>query len=263
MPTFIGLDLAWTTKNESGICWLEGDSKDNLRCTRLEVGSRETKALDEEIASVPGPVVVTIDAPVRYTPERWAEREINRQFGRYKAGAHSAHAAYVRGYKAGIDLGDALQTRGFTTDPRDLLNALRPERSAIEVYPHTIHVRLFGLDERLPYKPRGSQRPVEFRQGVFHRYQRYLTVLIEREAPSLLNSVDVRRLLDPATVDHCQRHVELSWIDDALDSLTCAISAWMMWDQPERWEALGDLNGYIVVPSRSERARGVRSSNGT
>ena len=42
MPTFIGLDLAWTTKNESGICWLEGDSRDNLRCTRLEAAVCDT-----------------------------------------------------------------------------------------------------------------------------------------------------------------------------------------------------------------------------
>ena len=252
MPTFIGLDLAWTTKNESGICWLEGDSKENLRCTRLEVGPRETIGLAEEIASVEGPVVVTIDAPVRYTPERWAEREINRQFGRYKASAHSAHAAYNRGYTAGIDLGDALTARGFTTDPSDLLNGTRPDRSAIEVYPHTIHVRLFDLEERLPYKPRGSKRPVEFRQGAFHQYQRCLTSLLEREAPGVLDSADVRRLLASETVSQCGRHVELSWIDDALDGLTCAISAWMMWSRPDRWEALGDLNGYIVVPREHE-----------
>ena len=44
MPTFIGLDLAWTTKNESGICWLEGDSRENLRCTRLEAAVCETES---------------------------------------------------------------------------------------------------------------------------------------------------------------------------------------------------------------------------
>ena len=104
MPTFIGLDLAWTTKNESGICWLEGESRGDLRCTRLEAATCDTESLAHEVAAVDGPVAVTIDAPVLYTPERWVEPEIGRRFGRYKASAHSSHAAVNRGYTAGIDL---------------------------------------------------------------------------------------------------------------------------------------------------------------
>ena len=36
VATFIGLDLAWKATNESGICWLEGESPETLRCTRIE-----------------------------------------------------------------------------------------------------------------------------------------------------------------------------------------------------------------------------------
>lgn len=248
MPTFIGLDLAWVSKNQSGICWLEGDSKENLRCTRLKVEPRATESLASEIAAVEGQVVVTIDAPVRYTPKRWSERALNRQFNRYKAGAHSAHAAWKNGYRAGVDLGKALESRGFTCDPFQLLRGERTERSAVEVYPHTIHVRLFGLDERLPYKRRGNDRPVEFRQRVFRQYQRHLTELIEREAPGVLDNAEIRRLLDPETMRQRSTHVGLNWIDDALDGVTCAMSAWMMWDRPDRWEGIGDQNGCIVVP---------------
>ena len=248
MPTFIGLDLAWVSKNQSGICWLEGDAPENLRCAQLLVEPRTTESFAREIAAVEGQVVVTIDAPVRYSPMRWAERALNSRFNRYKAGAHSAHAAWKNGYRAGIDLGEALESRGFTCDPSDLLRGERPERAAVEVYPHTIHVRLFGLDERLPYKRRGNDRPVEFRQGVFRQYQAHLTALIEHEAPGVLESAVVRQLLDPENVRRRSTHVELNWIDDALDGLTCAISAWMMWNEPERWEGIGDENGCIVVP---------------
>lgn len=251
MPTFIGLDLAWTTTNNSGICWLEGDSKENLRCTRLEVGPRETMSLSDEIGQVEAPVVVSIDAPIRYTEQRRAENKINSLFGRYKAGAHSAHAAWNRGWKAGVELGDALEQHGFTTDPTALLEGSMPQRSAVEVYPHTIHVRLFGLDERLPYKRRGSKRPVEFRQDVFRRYQDLLTSLIEREAPGILESPDLRRLLDAKTVQECDTHVALNQLDDALDGVTCAMSAWLMWQYPDQWEMIGDENGYIVVPNES------------
>ena len=41
MPTFIGLDLAWTAHREpvpyeSGFCVLKGEQGSDLRCTRIE-----------------------------------------------------------------------------------------------------------------------------------------------------------------------------------------------------------------------------------
>ncbi len=249
MPTFIGLDLAWTTKNESGICWLVGDSRENLRCIRLETSVCETEHLAEELAAVEGPAVITIDAPVLYTPERWSEREIGRRFAKYKFGAHSAHAAYNRGYTAGIDLGRAIRPHGFELDPYALLNGNRSGRFAVEVFPHTIHVILFGLAERLPYK-RKKGRNTEFLQRMMQEYQGHLRALIERECPRVLEHPAVQSVLDPANAEDV-RGQALKRLDDTLDGLTCAISAWLMWDQPERWEVLGDLNGYIVVPKDS------------
>ena len=250
MPTLIGLDLAWTTKNESGICWLEGDSRDNLRCTRLEAAVCDTQSLAHEVAAVDGPVVVTIDAPLLYTPERWVEPEIGRRFGRYKASAHSSHAAVNRGYTAGIDLGKALEARGFTCDPAELLRGDRLGRSAVEVYPHTIHVRLFELAERLPYKPRGG-RSAAFRRDVMQQYQEHLRALIKDDAPSVLESSDVRAALAPETAQRAKGK-SLKRLDDTLDGLTCALAAWLIWKQPERWEMIGDLNGYIVVPRATD-----------
>ena len=250
MPTFIGLDLAWTTKNESGICWLEGDSKDNLRCTRIEAAVCDTESLADEVAAVDGPVVVTIDAPLLYTPERWVEPEIGRRFGRYKASAHSSHAAVNKGYTAGIDLGNALEARGFTCDPAGLFSGDRLGRSAVEVYPHTIHVRLFELDERLPYKPRGG-RSVAFRRNVMQQFQDHLRALIEYEAPSVLKCPDVRTALAHETAQSV-RGKSLKRLDDTLDGLTCALAAWLIWKEPERWEMIGDLNGYIVAPRAND-----------
>ena len=246
MPTFIGLDLAWTTENESGICWLEGDSRDNLRCTRLEAALRDMQSLADEVAAVDGPVVVTIDAPVLYTPERWVEPEIGRRFWRYKASAHSSHAAVKKQYTAGIDLGKALEARGFTCDPTELLSGDRLGRPAVEVYPHTIHVRLFGLDERLPYK-RKKGRNVAFIRHALQQYQAHLQALIEREAPGVLENADVLSALDSETAQSARGRA-LKRLDDTLDGLTCALAAWFIWRQPERWEMIGDLNGYIVAP---------------
>ena len=246
MPTFIGLDLAWTTKNESGICWLKGDTRENLRCTRLEAAVCDTETLANELAAVDGPLVVTIDAPVLYSLERDAERKIASIFGRYKAGPHQAHYAVRNGYRAGIDLGEALAERGFTLNPGPLLDGDRNQRSAVEVFPHTIHVRLFDLDERLPYKPRKG-RSVAFRQGVMQQYQGHLRTLIAREAPNLFEHVDIDRALAPETAQSA-RGKSLKRLDDTLDGLTCALAAWLIWNEPKRWEMIGDRNGYIVAP---------------
>jgi len=248
MPTFIGLDLAWTTKNDSGICWLEGDSKENLHCTRLEVAPRETVSLAEEVAAA-SPAVVTIDAPVLYTPDRWAENEIARRFNKYKCPAHSSHMAYANGFTAGIDLGRALEERGFSCNPEALLEGREPERSAIEVYPHTLHVRLFGLSERLPYK-RKKGRDTPFLRRAMQQYQRHLRGLIERECPQVLEHQEVQHVLSSTTAQRAAGR-SLKHLDDALDGLTCALAAWLMWDRPEQWEALGDSSGYIVVPVES------------
>ena len=248
MPTFIGLDLAWTTKNESGICWLEGDSREDLRCTCIEAAVCDTESLADEIAAVEGSVVVTIDAPLLYTRERWVEPEIARRFGRYKASAHSAHAAVDRGYKAGIYLGSALKTRGFACDPTPLLDGNRLEQVAVEVYPHTIHVRLFGLAERLLYK----KGRIDVRRNGLQEYQRHLLQLIDRAAPGVLGHADVQRVLDPLAA-RSAKGAAIKRLDDTLDGLTCALAAWLMWKEPERWEMIGDLNGYIVAPLERDR----------
>ena len=97
MPTFIGLDLAWKMAKESGVCRLEGTSPDDLRCTRVGAMARSVEELADEVEAIAGTVVVAIDAPVLYRPERWVEREIGRRFARYNASAHSAHYAVKQG----------------------------------------------------------------------------------------------------------------------------------------------------------------------
>ena len=245
MSTFIGLDLAWTAHNESGICWLVGETSADLTCTRFEAKAQSTEDLADEIAEVPGTVVVTIDAPLLYTADRWVEKEIGRQFSRYKASAHSAHAAVRRGWRAGIDLGLALKDRGFTLDPA----ALRQEsdcRVAVEVYPHTIHVRLFDLTERLPYKAK-RRRPVAYRRRIFNEYQDHLRALTGREAPGILGHPDVQHALKPQTAQEA-KGAGLKRLEDKLDGLTCALAAWLAWSNPMDWEPIGDMNGNMVVP---------------
>ena len=247
MPTFIGLDLAWSPHKESGICWLEGDSRENLRCTRIEAGIWDMSDLADDVEKAAGDVVVAIDAPLLYTEKRWVDAEIGRKhhFHKYKIAAHSAKAAVNAGRKAGIDLGEALESKGFSLYPEQLLHGDRDGRHAIEVYPHTIHVRLFKLCERILYK---KGRVHVRRQGMLE-YQVHLGNLLDRVAPRVLECSEVQRLLHPQTVLDA-RGKSLKRLDDTLDGLTCALAAFLLWDNPDGWELIGDLNGYIVAPRK-------------
>lgn len=246
MPTFVGLDLAWSQGKESGVCWLEGASADEIVCTRLEACTWEMSDLADDVAEAEGDVVAAIDAPLLYDECRWVEREIGRRFGKYQASAHSAHYAVRRGYTAGIDLGRGLEEQhGFDLFPTQLLGGDQSGRYAVEVYPHTIHVRLFDLPERIVYK-RG--KVAVKKQGLLE-YQQHLTRLLKREAPLVLEHDDVQRNLDPQTA-HDARGRSLKRLDDTLDGLTCALAAYLLWRDPAQWELLGDEHGYIVAPMR-------------
>ena len=75
MANFIGLDLAWTSHKETGICWFEGETPTDLICTRIGADVRSVESLAAEVAAVEGSAIVAIDAPVLYTAERWVERD--------------------------------------------------------------------------------------------------------------------------------------------------------------------------------------------
>lgn len=246
MTTFIGLDLAWTADKDSGICWFEGNTPADLTCTRLGAEVLNIDSLVDQVASVSGSVVVAIDAPVLYSSARWVESEIARRFWQYHASPHQAHAAVKQGRKAGIDLGAALAKRGFALDPASLLRGERDGRLVVEVYPHTIHVRLFDLSERIPYKPKRG-RCVDSRRKAMHQYQEHLSRLLERETPGILHNPCVKRALLPETAAKA-RGKTLKRLDDTLDGLTCALAAWLLWKDPSAWELIGDLNGYMMVP---------------
>lgn len=251
MGTYIGLDLAWTETHETGYCYLAGETASDLRCSRIGAEVKAPVDLADEIAAIEGPVTVAIDAPMLYTDERKVENEISRRFVKeYSVGAHSAHHAVESGWKAGVELGDALRDRGFAVGPDDWRHRERHERVAIEVYPHTIHVQLFGLSERLQYKPK-SGVSVDQRRQEMCRYQTLLLGLIGKEAEGLLQSCDIIDTLsrDMSNIKgRALRGQALKRHDDTLDGLTCALAAWLVSDQPEEWETMGDENGYIVVP---------------
>jgi predicted RNase H-like nuclease len=156
---FVGLDLAWGEKNQSGLAVIDADGR------LLQVGTAHD---DDSIEAALAPFVadeclVAIDAPLivkNPTGHRPAESQFNKDFQRFEAGARPAFTDRPEfKHPRAARIAERL---GLDTDP----SSSSPRR-AIEVYPHPATVVLFDLEKTLKYK-----------RGVFEDRQRELLRLM-------------------------------------------------------------------------------------
>lgn len=242
MTTFVGIDLSWTGRFESGICVLE-ETAGTVRLVRLEALVVSPTQLAEEIASLEGELVVAVDAPLIRAPGCTAERELGRVFARYRASAYTASLDFLtrKGLMAGPELGVLLEHHGVSLFP---FNGGATARIAFETYPHALHVVYFGLAERLPYK---KGRLAERRNGL-RTYQRRLRQLLARDLPLVGAADSVRMVMNESALLAGGRG--LKHLEDTLDGLTCAYAAWRAWrDGIEPADVFGDApTGAITIP---------------
>ncbi|MGV0744474.1 bifunctional ribonuclease/(p)ppGpp synthase [Mycolicibacterium sp. XJ870] len=234
---FVGLDLAWGEKNQTGVAAVDAEGR------LLHIGVAED---DDSIAAavkpyISGDCLVAIDAPLivkNPTGHRPCERELNRDFQRFDAGARPAFTERPEfKHPRGARLASAL---GLDMDPSSPSG-----RRAIEVYPHPATIVLFGLDKTLKYK-RGAF-------GDRHRELLKLMTHIEEldaatprlRANRSVSWVELRRRIEAAT-----RPGQLDRDEDPVDALLCAYIALYWYHRPEDVTIYGDVaSGYIVTPS--------------
>lgn len=94
MPTFIGLDLAWGSRNESGVCVLRGEG-DRPQCVALDTVAGIPDSFAAIAASYGPDTFVAVDAPLIIGEGRMAERQMGRVFGKCKAGAYLATPSFL------------------------------------------------------------------------------------------------------------------------------------------------------------------------
>ena len=198
-------------------------------------------------------MLVAIDAPLIVTEDRKADHEVSKVFSYpYYAGPYTATPDWLDqgDMWAGPRLGALLERLGFTLAPEALKQEDRPDRMAIEVYPHPIHVRLFNLPKRILYK-KGS---VETKRRGLREYQEHLRQYLAQHEPGVLQNHEVQQALDPATLEglpgtSTKAIPTLKHYEDTLDGLTCALYAWLVWTDRRIWKVYGDAEaGYIVAP---------------
>jgi len=244
---FVGLDLAWGEKNQSGVAVIDSDGR------LLHVGAAQDDAgiIDAVAAYTRDECLVAIDAPLivdNATGHRPSEIALNRDFHRFEAGARPAFTEKPEFRDPrGARLATAL---GLDMDPTSSAS-----RRAIEVYPHPATIVLFELEKTLKYK-----------RGDFADRQRDLLQLmshieeLDDATPRLRVNrsvawVELRKRVEAAT-----RPGQLDRDEDPVDAVLCAYVALYWHHRPEDVTVYGDFaTGYIVTPTLpAERAAAPR-----
>ncbi|ORW04461.1 DUF429 domain-containing protein [Mycobacterium kyorinense] len=234
---FVGVDLAWGEINQSGIAVVDADGR------LLHIGTAQDDAgIEEAVAPYVGDdCVVAIDAPLivkNPTGYRPCEAALNRDFGRFEAGARPA-------FTERPEFKDPRGARIATALGLDMNPASTATRRAIEVYPHPATIALFGLPKTLKYK-----------RGAFGDRQRALLQLmtlieeLDTATPRLrvnrnVSWVELRKRVAAAT-----RPGQLDHDEDPVDAVLCAYVALYWHHRPDDVTVYGDhLTGYILTPS--------------
>jgi len=233
---FVGLDLAWGEKSNTGVAVIDSDGR------LLQLGAAHDDASIEAAVEpyVSDDCLVAIDAPLivrNPTGSRSCETALNRDFHRFEAGAHPANTANPA-FK------NPRGARIATALTLDMDPASSSTRRAIEVYPHPATVALFGLEKTLKYK-RGS---FEARQGELLQLMTLIEGL-DKATPRLrvnhsVSWVELRKRVTAAT-----RQGQLDRDEDPVDAVVCAYVALYWYHRPEDVTVYGDFaTGYIVTP---------------
>lgn len=216
--TCIGIDLAWSPRNRSGLATIRGNRRGaDLIDTQILLTDAE---IVEYVVSRAGEgsVIVAVDAPLRVpnsTGCRPAEVEIGQMFRRYHAGAHPANRNRLA--FEGVVRGEAL-VQALTQvqiEHRATIEVGRAVRQVIEVFPHAAMVGIFGLSRILRYKAKPKRSHAE-RMAEWRRYQGLLLSLRGADP-------ELRGLEDVMAQD--VRVLKGAWLkayEDRIDAILCA-----------------------------------------
>ncbi len=238
---FAGLDLAWGTRSPTGVAVLdEGGVLQHLSAVKT----------DDEIVAALAPyvregLVVGIDAPLvvaNETGNRSAERDLNKDFAPFQAGAHPANLGNPA-FRDGTRGASVCAQLGLSMDPES-----RGPRRAIEVYPHPATIAFFELGRTLKYKNKQG-RSLQQLQEQLRMLMRLLESLSSRTPTLQLVSHSGWRDL-VAVVEMATSKAALRVAEDQVDAVVCAYVSFFREHRPDEVSTYGDLaNGYIVTPT--------------
>ena len=232
-----GIDLAWGIKARTGLALTDTDGR--------IVKSASVVSNADIVAFLAGstPVVIAIDAPIvvrNPTGMRECERLLSADFRRFHAGTHPTNMGRPSMQPEPRAMALARRFGWHLENTRPLSNE---SPVAIEVYPHSAMVGLFGLARILEYKAK-SGRTLDSRRQEFHE----LMDLTERHCNETLQLSHNKRWHEIRQIVHgASKQSTLSLLEDELDAIFCAYVAWVFAHDPDRLKTYGTSNEGAVV----------------
>lgn len=240
-----GVDLSWSGHKPTGLCVVGGDGK-GWSLARLEcVPNANAEDIARLLSSLGRDVFAAVDAPLIAGPNRHAEPDLARKFGRQGVYAYAARPGFLHGHgiAEGPRLGELLRGLGWSlgVDPGWTERPL-----ALEVFPHATVVSLLGAERALRYK-RG---PLAGRIGQLAELQRIVRAYAQRHLPCLLS--DPAETLTAPPIETSGR--ALKDLEDRLDAVVCVVAAHHAYRYgDDGFFVFGDVtDGYIAVPRTVE-----------
>jgi predicted RNase H-like nuclease/ppGpp synthetase/RelA/SpoT-type nucleotidyltranferase len=241
---YIGIDLAWGTKNPTGLAVLDADGA----LVHLSAVHTDEEIKDALAPYVDGPCRVGIDAPLvvtNPTGSRVAEQELNADFRGFEAGAHPSNTGKPE-FSDGTRGARVARMLGLDINP-----ASGRTKRAIEVYPHPATIVLFGLSKTLKYKSKPGRTLDSMRAELLR-----LMGHVERVVRTDRGWQALR-----AQVETARRKVDLRTVEDQVDAVVCAYVALFADRWPERVTTYGSLElGYIVTPTLLDAHAAIRQA---
>ena len=232
-----GIDLAWGNRARTGIAVT--DEQGSL----LRSGSVLTDDDIAEFLAGSSLAAIAIDAPIivtNATGMRECERELSRDFRQFHAGTHPTNLGRpsMQPHPRAMRL---VEQHGWATIPAGEASPASPV--ALEVYPHSSMVGLFGLSRILEYKAK-SGRTLPMRKGQFDVLMR----LMERHCETPLALTRNSRWLELRVIAaSAQRQSDLNLIEDEIDAIFCAYVAWVFATSPLELASYGDPTTGVIV----------------
>jgi predicted RNase H-like nuclease len=190
---YIGVDLAWSQNNDSGIALLEDNKL--ISCDLM----RGIDNIAYFINQYPN-ALIGVDAPLKVeneTGNRDIEKEFLKDFAKYKLGVYPVNKKLLSKYGpiAGVELGSKIDQKLGS--------------KLYEVYPHATILQLFH-GKVLPYK-RKKGRDTSFIKEQLEILQNYILNVIEGDF-----TVDISKLKGAQIKEH----------EDKLDAIICAYTVY-------------------------------------
>lgn len=232
--TYMGIDLAWSSRNPTGIAVI---TTSTIHTDRITTDDAIINFIKQH-----QPIAIGIDAPLtvpNQTGRRGCDHTVSQQYKKYHAGVYPANRTLLASYDGNIRgelLVQKLQQLGYRQDP-----TMQHTKPIIEVYPHASMINLFNLTTIIPYKKRKNRSPIQLTQALMHYYHLTEQYLNTHYHLSLATTLPLLSNQPLSTSQHKS-------IEDKLDAVLCAIITHIAHTQPQRQQLFGNLpDGHIMV----------------